>query len=187
MPQQPYDAIVIGTGQAGPSLAVALAQAGRRVAVVERHRFGGTCVNTGCTPTKALVASARAAHMARRGADFGVRLEGSVSVDMNAVKRRKDAIVGRSTAGVEKWLRGTAGVTVHPGHGRLEGPHAVRVGEDLLEAPWIFLDVGGRSIVPLLPGLDTVPYLDNASIMDVDVLPEHLVVVGGSYIGLEFA
>ena len=188
MSQAPYDAIVIGTGQAGPSLAVDLAKAGRRVAVIERRRFGGTCVNTGCIPTKALVASARVAHMARRGADFGVVTDG-VSVDMAAVKARKDAIVRRSNTGVEAWLRGTKNLTVYEGHGRFEGPHRVRAGDDVLEAEQIFVDVGGRAHVPLetIPGLDAVDFLTNSSMMHVDVLPEHLIVVGGSYIGLEFA
>ena len=188
MSQAPYDAIVIGTGQAGPSLAVDLAKAGRRVAVIERRRFGGTCVNTGCIPTKALVASARVAHMARRGADFGVVTD-EVSVDMAAVKARKDAIVRRSNTGVEAWLRGTKNLTVYEGHGRFEGPHLVRAGDDVLEAEQIFVDVGGRAHVPLetMPGLDAVDFLTNSSMMHVDVLPEHLIVVGGSYIGLEFA
>ena len=188
MSQAPYDAIVIGTGQAGPSLAVDLAKAGRRVAVIERRRFGGTCVNTGCIPTKALVASARVAYMARRGADFGVVSDG-VSVDMAAVKARKDAIVRRSNTGVEAWLRGTKNLTVYEGHGRFEGPHLVRAGDDVLEAEQIFVDVGGRAHVPLetMPGLDAVDFLTNSSMMHVDVLPEHLIVVGGSYIGLEFA
>ena len=187
MAEHTYDAIVLGTGQAGPSLAVALAKDGQHVAVVERRRFGGTCVNTGCTPTKALVASARAAYMARRAADFGVEIGGAVTVAMQAVKSRKDTIVGRSNSGVEEWLRRTAGITVHDGHGRFEGPRTVRVGENVLEAPQIFLDVGGRSAVPPLPGLETVDYLDNSSMMEVDFLPEHLMIVGGSYVGLEFA
>ncbi len=184
-----YDAVVIGTGQSGPSLAVDLAKAGRQVAVIERQRFGGTCVNTGCTPTKALVASARVAHVARRAAEYGVLVGGGPSVDLKAVKARKDAIVRRSTTGVEAWLRGTDGLTVHTGHGRFEASHAVRVGEDLLEAEQIFIDVGARAFVPLktMPGLDTVDFLTSSSMMDVDVLPEHLIIIGGSYIGLEFA
>ena len=188
MSQSRYDAIVIGTGQAGPSLAVDLAKAGRQVAVIERGRFGGTCVNTGCIPTKALVASARVAHMARRGADFGVVSDG-VSVDMAAVKARKDAIVRRSNTGVEAWLRGTKNLAVYEGHGRFGGPRLVRAGDEVLEAEQIFVDVGGRAHVPLetMPGLDAVDFLTNSSMMNVDVLPEHLIVVGGSYIGLEFA
>ena len=182
-----YDAVVIGTGQAGPSLAVALARDGRQVAIVERHRFGGTCVNTGCIPTKALVASARAAHVVRRAADFGVRIDGHVAVDMSAVKDRKDGIVRRSNTGVEKWLRNTPNLTAYEGHARFSAPHTIDVNGDRLEASQVFIDVGGRSAKPPITGLDTVDYLDNASMMDVNFLPEHLVIVGGSYIGLEFA
>ena len=182
-----YDAIVIGTGQAGPSLAARLAGAGMKVAVAERKRFGGTCVNNGCIPTKALVASAYAAFMARRAADYGVALEGSVSVDMKRVKARKDEIVRRSNQGVEKWMRGLSGATVYQGQARFEGPQAVRVDGELLEAERIFINVGGRATVLEMPGLDAVPFLNNSSIMEVDFLPRHLLVVGGSYIGLEFA
>ncbi len=182
-----YDAIVIGTGQAGPSLAADLAGAGQRVAVVERHRFGGTCVNVGCTPTKALVASARAAHVAHRAADFGVVIDGAIDVDMRRVKARKDAIVGKSTQGLERWLKGLDNCTVYEGHARFEGPHRVRVGEHELEAAQIFINVGARAFVPPLPGLDRVDYLTNSGIMDLDVLPEHLVIIGGGYVGLEFA
>ena len=182
-----YDAIVIGTGQSGPSLAVDLAKSGRQVAVIERNRFGGTCVNTGCIPTKALVASARVAHMARRAGEYGVVTAGRVSVDMKAVKARKDAVVRRSSTGVEGWLRGTERLAIYEGHGRFEGPHTVRVGDHLLEAAQIFIDVGARAYVPPMPGLDTVDFLTNTSMMDVDVLPEHLIIVGGGYIGLEFA
>ena len=181
-----YDAIVIGTGQSGPSLAARLAGSGRRVAIIERKRFGGTCVNNGCIPTKALVASARAAYIARRAGDFGVVLDGAVRVDMQKVKARKDAIVRRSSTGVEKWLKSTANVTVYEGHGRFEGGHIVRVNDDLLEAPWIFVNAGGRATHPPISGLDSVPYLNNSTMMEVDFLPEHLVVIGGSYVGLEF-
>lgn len=163
-----------------------LAGAGRRVAVIERKRFGGTCVNNGCIPTKALVASAHAAHVARRAADYGVTLAGLVSVDMKRVKERKDAIVRRSNEGVERWLKSTGNVTVYEGHARFESSHAVRVGDELLTAEQIFINVGGRARVPDMPGLDEVSYLDNSKMMDVDFLPEHLVIVGGSYIGLEF-
>jgi pyruvate/2-oxoglutarate dehydrogenase complex dihydrolipoamide dehydrogenase (E3) component len=186
-PPRQYDAVVIGTGQAGPSLAVRLAQAGQRVAIVERARFGGTCVNDGCIPTKALVASARAAWVARRAAEWGVVVDGAVRVDMERVKARKDAIVERSRTGVEKWLRSTANVDVIGGHARFEGPRRLRVGDDVLEADRIFINVGGRPAVPPLAGIQDVPYLTNVSMMDVDVLPEHLIVVGGSYVGLEFA
>jgi pyruvate/2-oxoglutarate dehydrogenase complex dihydrolipoamide dehydrogenase (E3) component len=182
-----YDAIVIGTGQAGPSLAVRLASAGMRVAIIERKRFGGTCVNTGCIPTKTLIASARAAHVARHAADYGVTIGSSIAVDMKKVKERKDAVVGRSKEGVESWLKGTANVTVYEGHARFEGAHRVRVGEEQLDADKIFINVGGRASVPPLPGLDQVSYLNNSSMMEVDFLPEHLVVIGGSYVGLEFA
>jgi len=182
-----FDAIVIGTGQAGPSLARRLVAAGRKVAVIERKHFGGTCVNTGCTPTKALVASAYAAHVARRHADYGVTIAGPIAVDMKAVKARKDSIVAPSRNGVERSLKSLEGCTVYQGHGRFVAPSAVKVGETVLEAPQIFINVGGRASVPAMPGLDQVPYLTNSSMMDVDFLPKHLVVVGGSYIGLEFA
>ncbi len=182
----PYDAIIIGTGQSGPSLAVRLAAAGRRVAVIERKRFGGTCVNNGCMPTKTLVASARAAYVARRAEHWGVVAPGEVRVDMRQVKARKDAVVRNSSTGVENWLKTTPRVTVYEGHGRFDGPHTVSVNGDRLEAPWIFINVGGRAWHPPIPGLDATPYWNNSSIMDVDFLPEHLVIIGGSYIGLEF-
>ena len=182
-----YDAIVIGTGQAGPSLAAALAGAGMDTAIVERHRFGGTCVNVGCIPTKALVASARAAHVARRAADFGVVIDGAVGVDMARVKARKDAIARKSEAGVERWLRSLANCTVYHGHARFEAAHRVRVGDDVLEAERIFINVGARAFVPPFAGLDQVDYLTNSTVMELEVLPEHLVIVGGGYIGLEFA
>ena len=181
-----YDAIIVGAGQAGPSLAVRLAGAGWKAALVERHLFGGTCVNTGCTPTKAMVASAHAAHLARRGRDFGVDA-GSVTVDLRAVKARKDAIVMESRTSVEKWLRGTPNCTVLMGHAAFDGPHTLRVGDDLLEAPHIFLNVGARPLIPQMPGVDSVPYLTSTSILDLDELPRHLIVVGGGYVGLEFA
>ena len=181
-----YDAIIIGTGQSGPALASRLTRAGWRVAAIERKRFGGTCVNTGCIPTKTLVASAQAAHVARRAADFGVALEGPVRVDMQRVKARKDAVVRRSNEGVESWLRGMENCTVYTGHARFEGPRRVRAGDELLEAEKIFIDVGGRAAIPPIQGLDAVPYLTNSSMMDVDFLPEHLIILGGSYIGLEF-
>src|SRR4029079_18467030 len=185
MPQS-YEAIVIGTGQSGPALARRLAAAGRRVAIVERKRFGGTCVNVGCIPTKTLIASAQAAHVARRAAEFGVVLGGGVSVDMKAVKARKDGVVRASNEGVEKSLRRLANATVHTGHARLVGANAVQVGEQRLEAHQIFLNVGARASVPPIPGIETVPYLTNSSSMEVDFLPAHLVILGGSYIGLEF-
>lgn len=182
-----FDALVIGAGQAGPSLAARLAGAGMKVAIVERKLFGGTCVNTGCMPTKALVASAYAAHLARRAADYGVRIEGAVGIDMKAVKARKDKVSGDARRNVESWLKGLAGCTVVEGHARFESPHTVRVGEALLTAPRIFLNVGGRASVPPLPGLDAVRTLTNTTVLELDEVPRHLVVVGGSYIGLEFA
>jgi pyruvate/2-oxoglutarate dehydrogenase complex dihydrolipoamide dehydrogenase (E3) component len=182
-----YDAIVIGTGQAGPSLAAAMAGAGMNTAIIERHRFGGTCVNVGCIPTKALVASARAAHVARRAADFGVVIDGAVGVDMARVKARKDAIARKSEVGVERWLRSLDNCTVYQGHARFEAAHRVRVGDDLLEAERIFINVGARAFVPPFGGLDQVDYLTNSTILDLEVLPEHLIIVGGGYIGLEFA
>jgi pyruvate/2-oxoglutarate dehydrogenase complex dihydrolipoamide dehydrogenase (E3) component len=182
-----YDAIVIGTGQAGPPLAVRLAGAGMKVAIVERKRFGGTCVNNGCIPTKTLVASARAAHVARRAGDYGVIIRGSVAVDMKKVKARKDALVRKSREGVEKWLRDTQAVTVIEGQARFADSHRVAVGGDLLEADKIFINVGGRASIPSFRGIDQITYLDNSTMMAVDFLPEHLVVIGGSYVGLEFA
>jgi pyruvate/2-oxoglutarate dehydrogenase complex dihydrolipoamide dehydrogenase (E3) component len=181
-----FDAIIIGTGQAGPFLAQRLTAAGWKVAIVERKLFGGTCVNTGCIPTKTMVASAYAAHMARRAADFGVNVEGGVSVDMRAVKARKDAISGKSRVGVETWLKTMQNCTVYQGHARFESPRQVTVGSEIITAGHIFVNVGGRAAVPPIPGLDHVPYLTNSSIMEVDFLPPHLMVVGGSYIGLEF-
>lgn len=181
-----YDAIIIGTGQAGPSLAVRLASAGKRVAVIERKFFGGTCVNTGCIPTKTMVASAYAAHMARRAAEYGVNTGGLVAVDMKRVKARKDAISGRSRTGVESWLKGTKNLTVYEGQARFESAHEISVGQQRLHGEQIFINVGGRAIVPPMPGIDKTPYLTNSSMMDVGFLPRHLVIVGGSYVGLEF-
>ncbi|MGC2199320.1 MAG: FAD-containing oxidoreductase [Stellaceae bacterium] len=184
---QRYDAIVIGTGQAGPPLARRLAAMGMTVAVIERGAFGGTCVNTGCIPTKTLVASAYAAHLARRAADFGVSVEGAVRVDMPRVKARKDQISERSRRGVEDSLRTLDRCIVYQGHARFIAPYEVQVGETVLTAERIFINVGGRAMVPELPGLDQVAYLTNSSIMAVDFMPRHLVIVGGSYVGLEFA
>jgi pyruvate/2-oxoglutarate dehydrogenase complex dihydrolipoamide dehydrogenase (E3) component len=181
-----YDAIVIGTGQSGPALARRLAGAGRKVAIVERNRFGGTCVNVGCIPTKTLVASAQAAFVARRASDFGVVIDGAVRVDMKAVKARKDAVVRPSNKGVERSLRTLENGTVYTGHARFTAPKQIQVGTETLEAEQIFINVGGRAAVPPIPGIDTVPYLTNSSMMDVDFLPPHLVILGGSYIGLEF-
>lgn len=182
-----FDAIVIGTGQAGPALAARLSTAGMRVAVVERKQFGGTCVNTGCIPTKTLVASAYAAYLARRAAEYGVVIDGNIGVDMKKVKARKDEIAGRSNKGVEGWMRGLKNTTVYLGHACFEGSGIVRVNDEVLEAEKIFINVGGRAFIPPLPGLNEVRYLTNSSMMEVDFLPEHLIIVGGSYIGLEFA
>jgi pyruvate/2-oxoglutarate dehydrogenase complex dihydrolipoamide dehydrogenase (E3) component len=182
-----YDAVIIGTGQAGPSLAVRLAGAGMKTAIVERKRFGGTCVNTGCIPTKTLVASARAAHIARPAGEYGVRIGGSITVDMKKIKARKDAVVARSNEGVEKWLKSTENLRVYEGHARFQDAHQLRVGNEILEADKIFVNVGGRASTPPLRGLDQVSYLNNSTMMDMDFLPEHLIVIGGSYVGLEFA
>ncbi|WP_454759903.1 FAD-containing oxidoreductase [Caulobacter segnis] len=182
-----FDAIIIGAGQAGPSLAGRLTAAGQTVALIERKDFGGTCVNTGCMPTKTLVASAYAAHLARRAEDYGVVLGGPVGVDMKRVKDRQQTVVHNARGGVEKWLRGMPGITVIQGHARFESADTVRVGDELLTAPKIFLNVGGRANVPDMPGVEDITYLTNVGMMQLDALPEHLVIVGGSYIGLEFA
>ncbi|KRE28715.1 mercuric reductase [Mycobacterium sp. Soil538] len=183
---QRFDAIIVGAGQAGPPLAGRLTEAGQTVAVIERKLVGGTCVNSGCIPTKTLVASAHAAHIARRGADFGIGT-GTVTVDMTAVKARKDRISTGDREGVESWLEDMPGCTLIRGHARFEGPHTLRVGDQVLEADRIFLNVGGRAVAPEMPGLADVDYLTNVGILDLDVLPEHLVIIGGSYIALEFA
>ena len=180
-----FDAIIIGTGQAGPSLAARFAGAGKGVAIIERGKFGGTCVNTGCIPTKTLVASAYAAHVARRGGEYGFSA-GDVRVDMKRVKARKDAVSGRSNKGVEEWLRGLENCTVIQGHARFQSSRAIVVNGEVLEADKIFINVGGRASVPAMPGIHDVPFLTNSSMMDVDFLPEHLVIIGGSYVGLEF-
>lgn len=185
-PAQSFDAIVIGAGQAGPPLAGRLTAAGQTVAVIERKLVGGTCVNYGCIPTKTLVASAHAAHLARRGADFGVGT-GEVDIDMAKVKARKDAIMLADRHGVEDWLEGMDGATLIRGHARFVDPHTIDVDGQLLRADRIFLNVGGRAVVPDFPGLDGIDYLTNVGILDLDVVPEHLVIVGGSYIALEFA
>ena len=181
-----YDAIVIGTGQAGPPLARRLVASGMSVAIIERHRFGGTCVNTGCIPTKAMVASAYAAHVARRAADYGVTIGGGVGVDFGAVQARKEAISRASRDGLERSLRGLEGCTVYDGHARFQSAREIVVGDAVLRAERIFVNVGGRALVPAIPGLERVPYLTNSSMMTLENLPRHLIVVGGSYIGLEF-
>jgi pyruvate/2-oxoglutarate dehydrogenase complex dihydrolipoamide dehydrogenase (E3) component len=181
-----YDAIIIGTGQAGPSLAARLANSGMHVAVIERKLFGGTCVNTGCIPTKTMVASAYAAHLARRAGDYGVNVPGPVSVDMKKVKARKDDISGRSRISVEESLRHLSNCTVYHGHARFTSAHEVAVDHETLTAEKIFINAGGRARIPPIPGLDQVKYLTNSSMLDIDFLPPHLVILGGSYIGLEF-
>ncbi|RVD20870.1 MULTISPECIES: FAD-containing oxidoreductase [unclassified Mesorhizobium] len=187
MTAKTFDAIIIGAGQAGTPLAGRLNAAGMSVALVERKLVGGTCVNTGCIPTKTMVASAYAAHLARRAADYGVTLSGPVGVNYKAIKARKDKVSGASRTGLETWIAGMEKCTLYRGHARFESANTVRVGDELLTAPKIFLNTGGRAAVPDLPGVEEVPYLTNSSMMDLDVLPRHLVVVGGSYISLEFA
>ena len=184
---QDFDAIIVGAGQAGPSLAGRLTAAGRKVAVVERKLFGGTCVNTGCMPSKTLIASARAAHVARRAADFGVMLDGGFRIDMRVVKARKDTVARNAREGVETWLKGMDGCTVFEGHARFTSATELTVGDARLRAPQVFLNVGGRASIPDMPGIDSVPYLTNVSVMELTEVPRHLVIVGGSYIGLEFA
>jgi pyruvate/2-oxoglutarate dehydrogenase complex dihydrolipoamide dehydrogenase (E3) component len=186
MPEH-YDAIIIGTGQAGPSLAVKLANAGQRVAVIERHRFGGTCVNTGCIPTKTLIASARVAYLARRASDFGVEIGGPISVNMKRVKARKDEVAGASETAVEKWLRSTPNCTVYKVQASFRSDREIGVGDHVLTADRIFINVGTRAAIPRIPGLEHVSYLTNSSMMNLDFAPRHLVIVGGSFIGLEFA
>lgn len=182
-----FDSIIIGAGQAGPPLAGRLTQAGHRVAVIERKLFGGTCVNTGCIPTKAMVASARAAHIARRASDFGVTVQASIQVELKAVKARKDSISAKSRDGIEKWLRGMKNCAVFHEAARFASSHEIAAGPETIRADRIFINVGGRAVVPDLPGIDQVSYLTNSSILELEELPEHLVIVGGSYVGLEFA
>jgi pyruvate/2-oxoglutarate dehydrogenase complex dihydrolipoamide dehydrogenase (E3) component len=182
-----YDAVIIGAGQAGPALARRLVAAGWKVAIIERKFFGGTCINTGCTPTKTLIASGYAAHLTRRAAEFGVTLSGTPTVDMKAVKARKDAITMASRAAVEGSLKGLQGCTVYEAHAAFIGPKQIKVADEVLRADKIFINVGGRAVIPSIPGLDEVPYLTNSSMMNVDFLPAHLIVLGGSYVGLEFA
>jgi pyruvate/2-oxoglutarate dehydrogenase complex dihydrolipoamide dehydrogenase (E3) component len=186
MPEQ-FDAIIIGAGQSGPFLAARLASAGRSVALVERDHLGGTCVNDGCTPTKTMVASARAAWSARQAAQFGVVLKGPVTVDMRAVKARKDKVVAASVNGLADWLGSLKTLKYFRGEGRFTAPTVVKVGKRLLTAPQIFINTGATASVPDWPGIKSVPYLTNTSMMNLDSLPGHLIIVGASYIGLEFA
>jgi pyruvate/2-oxoglutarate dehydrogenase complex dihydrolipoamide dehydrogenase (E3) component len=184
---QNFDAIVIGAGQAGPSLTGRLTASGLKVAMIERGQFGGTCVNTGCMPTKTLVASAYAAHLARRGGDYGVMLDAPVRIDMQRVRNRAATVSSNARNGVERWLRNMNGCTVFQDTARFEGPKEVRVGTELISAPRIFINVGGRAFVPDMPGVSEISYLTNSSIIELERVPAHLVVIGGSYIGLEFA
>jgi pyruvate/2-oxoglutarate dehydrogenase complex dihydrolipoamide dehydrogenase (E3) component len=181
-----YDAIVIGAGQAGPALCARMDREGMKTALIERKLLGGTCVNVGCIPTKTLVASAHAAHMARRGAEYGFAA-GEVRVDMKAVKARKDGVVRKSSEGLAGWIGGMKNVTLLRGHARFSGPRRIELDGRALEAERIFINVGGRALVPDIPGVKDVPFLTNTSMMEVDFVPEHLLIVGGSYIGLEFA
>jgi pyruvate/2-oxoglutarate dehydrogenase complex dihydrolipoamide dehydrogenase (E3) component len=184
---QRFDAIIVGAGQAGPPLAARLSSAGQTVALIERHLFGGTCVNTGCIPTKTLVASAKVAEMARRAAEYGIDISVPLRVDMARVKARKDRVSGASRQGVERWVRDLPRCTVLNGHARFETPHRMIVGDEPIEGERIFLNVGGRAVVPDFPGAADVPYLTNTTILELDTVPRHLVVIGGSYVGLEFA
>src|SRR5579872_904979 len=181
-----FDAIIIGTGQAGPPLAARFAAAGKTVAIVERHKFGGTCVNTGCIPTKTLVASAYAIHVARRGAEYGFAV-GDMRVDIKRVKARKDAASARSSKGVEESLRGMTNCTVIQGQASFQSSNTVVVNDEVLQADKIYVNVGARARIPDMPGIHDVPFLTNSSLMDIDFLPEHFIIVGGSYVGLEFA
>ncbi len=185
MPEK-FDAIVIGTGQAAPALCARLDKEGLKTALVERKLLGGTCVNVGCIPTKTLVASARAVHMARRGAEYGFSA-GNIEVDMRKVKARKDGVVKQSSDGLASWIAGMKNLTLIRGQARFSAPHAVDIGGRSLEAPRIFINAGGRALVPDLPGIRDVPFLTNSSMMELDVVPGHLLIIGGSYIGLEFA
>ncbi len=182
-----YDAIIIGTGQSGPALAGRLNQEGLTTAIIERQRVGGTCVNVGCIPTKTLVGSARIAYLARQARRFGVSIAGEITVDMGQVKARKDEVAGASNQAVTDWLDGMEHVDLIRGHAQFIDSHSVEVNGQVLAAEKIFLNVGGRARVPDWDGLGEVPFLTNSSMMDVDFLPDHLIVVGGSYIGLEFA
>jgi pyruvate/2-oxoglutarate dehydrogenase complex dihydrolipoamide dehydrogenase (E3) component len=182
-----FDAIVIGAGQAGPSLAAKLAGAGMKTVLVERHLLGGTCVNTGCTPTKAMIASAAAAHLVRRAGDYGITGTSETRIDMKAVRARKDAIVQASRGGLEGWLPGVPNLSLIEGHARFVATHELDIGGERIAAPRIFLNVGGRALVPDYPGTQEIGFLTNSTILDLDAVPEHLVVVGGGYVGLEFA
>jgi pyruvate/2-oxoglutarate dehydrogenase complex dihydrolipoamide dehydrogenase (E3) component len=182
-----FDAIIVGAGQAGPSLAARLTAAGMNVAIVERHWFGGTCVNTGCMPTKTLVASARVAHQVQRAAEYGVNVPAGVTIDFPRAMARAHAVTMNSRGNIERWLGGMDRLTVLRGHARFESADTLRVNDETISAPRIFLNVGGRAAVPAMPGVNDITYLTNTSILQLDTLPRHLAVIGGSYIGLEFA
>ena len=184
---QQYDAIVVGAGQAGPSIAARLAAADRRVAIIERRQLGGTCVNTGCTPTKTLIASARVSHQVRRASEYGIDVAGGATVNLSKVNARKDQVVTERREGLETWLRSFKSCTLYKGHGEFDSAHSVRVNGELLTAERIFINVGGRPRIPSFPGIDSVPHLTSSSILNLAELPKHLIIVGGSYIGLEFA
>ena len=181
-----FDAIIVGAGQAGPPLAARLTAAGMTVALVERKLVGGTCVNTGCMPTKTLIASARAMHLARRGSEFGV-LARNIGFDMKVAAARAHEVTRNARESNEAWLRSMDRLTFLRGHARLTGPSTVTVGSEVLNAPNIFLNVGGRASIPDIPGIGEVPYLDNTDMVVLESVPEHLVIIGGSYVGLEFA
>jgi pyruvate/2-oxoglutarate dehydrogenase complex dihydrolipoamide dehydrogenase (E3) component len=182
-----FDAIVIGAGQSGPFLAARMVEKGMKVALIERKYLGGTCVNAGCMPTKTLVASARAAHVARRGADYGVMFQGGIGVDMTVVRKRAEAVTMNARNGLISWFDDMDGMTVVYGHARFEDATTIAVNGERLTAPRIFLNVGARPTIPDMPGLADIDYLTSTSIIHLDRLPRHLAVIGGSYIGLEFA
>jgi pyruvate/2-oxoglutarate dehydrogenase complex dihydrolipoamide dehydrogenase (E3) component len=184
---QNFDSVVIGAGQAGPALAVRLAQSGRKTAIIERKLIGGTCVNVGCTPTKTLIASARAAHVARHASEFGVMISGAIEVDMQRVKARKDAVVKQSNQGLTEWLKSTPNLEIIEGHARFESANTLKVNQALLQAKEIFINVGGRPSVPKIEGLVDVAFFTSSSLLEINYLPKHLIIIGGSYIGLEFA
>lgn len=181
-----FDAIVIGTGQSGPSLAKSFCQKGYRVAIIEEGRFGGSCINTGCTPTKALVANAKIAHSVRQAKNYGINID-HFQIDFKAVKARKDALVASGSEWVKKSLESTKGCTVFEGHAAFEESNRVKVEDQFLEGDRIFINVGARPSIPPIQGLQKIPYFTNASLLDIDFVPDHLLILGGGYIGLEFA
>jgi len=181
-----FDVIWIGTGQATGTMIPRLVAAGKTVAIVEGGKVGGSCVNYGCTPTKTLVASARAAHVARRGPDFGVQT-GKIKIDFYKVMNRQNQMRHDASQGMETWLSGMDGVTIYPEYALCEGSHTITVGDKIIEAETIVINAGGRPrLVPII-GIENVDWLDNARLLDLDELPTNLVIIGGSYISLEFA